>query len=312
MYQIASWNVRGLNDSSKHVEVRKLIFDNKISCIALIENKLNLDNLGHVCNSIWPKWKYTYNGSNVSRCRILIGWNPDVWDLHVLDNSNQFIHAKLVSIANDVSCFATFVYGSNYIHERNKLWADIVKIASRFQHEPWVVLGDFNAIRFSHEKEGGTRKWPRHMNDFNKCVLDSSLEDLKYTGMFFTWQNNNGDYLIRRKLDRVLVNDRWLISLPNSEARFLSHCVSDHTPMLASLGIHFDGGPKPFKFFNHWIDFPEFKSTVSKAWNLKFNGHKMFILSCKFKAVKDALKMLSSRKKMEVGSDVRETREKVA
>ena len=88
----------------------------------------------------------------------MIGWNPDVWDLTVLDICHQFIHTRIVSFANDVSYVATFVYGSNYVSARRTLWGDILSIASRFQHEAWVVLGDFNAIRFSHEKDGGSQK----------------------------------------------------------------------------------------------------------------------------------------------------------
>ena len=293
MYQIACWNVRGLNDPSKHVEVRNLIFDNKISCFGLIENKLSLDNIDNVCKSIWPKWKYAHNSSGNSRSRILIGWNPEVWDLKVFDCSNQLIHVNLVSHANDVSCYATFVYGSNYVQVRRSLWTDILRLASQLSNEAWVVLGDFNAIRYSHEKDGGTRKWPTHMNDLNDCVRDSMLEDLKYKGLFYTWQNNNGNHLIRRKLDRVLVNDQWLHFLPNSEASFLSHCVSDHTSMLVSLGIHYAGGPKPFKFFNFWRDFPEFKQIVLEAWKLPVRGHKMYVLQRKLQAVKGALKDLS-------------------
>ena len=63
MYQLACWNVRGLNDPSKHVEVRNLTFDNKISCIGLIENKLSLDNIENICKSIWSNWNYMHNGS---------------------------------------------------------------------------------------------------------------------------------------------------------------------------------------------------------------------------------------------------------
>ena len=235
MYQLACWNVRGLNDPSKHVEVRNLIFDNKISCIGLIENKHSLDNIENICKSIWPNWNYVHNGSRDSRSRVLVGWNPNIWDLNVINSSSQFIHVKLVSHDKEVSYNATFVYGSNHIHVRRNLWADILKLASCIQHEPWVVLGDFNAIRYSHEKDGGSRKWPNHMNELNSCICGCMLEDLKYRGLFYTWQNNNGDYLIRRKLDRVLVNDQWIQNLPNSEAWFLSHCILYHSPMVVSL-----------------------------------------------------------------------------
>lgn len=103
-----------------------------------------------------------------------------------------------MSFANDVSYVATFVYGSNYVSARRTLWGDILSIASRFQHEAWVVLGDFNAIRFSHEKDGGSRKWPSHMNELDGCVVGSLLEDVAI-GM----RNQMGSDLIeaRAKVD---------------------------------------------------------------------------------------------------------------
>ena len=165
----------------------------------------------------------------------------------VIASDSQYIHSKVVAHMSSVSYLATFLYGSNYVRVRKDLWKNFQNIASGSHSEPWIVLGDFNAIRTSQDKDGGTKKWPGYMNDLNDCILDCMLDDLRYKGLFYTWQNNNGDYLIRRKLDRVLVNDQWLMHLPNSEANFLSHCVSDHCLMLVFLGLQFAGGPKPFK-----------------------------------------------------------------
>ncbi|CAM8963137.1 unnamed protein product [Rhodiola kirilowii] len=40
MYKIACWNIRGLNHPSKKSKVKELIRREKISCIALLEVKL--------------------------------------------------------------------------------------------------------------------------------------------------------------------------------------------------------------------------------------------------------------------------------
>lgn len=74
--------------------------------------------------------------------------------------------------------FASFVYCNCYI-DRQKLWHDIQ------QHHctsPWVVLGDFNAIRFSCEKVGGAASWPPYVNEFSDFINQLELEDLRYLG----------------------------------------------------------------------------------------------------------------------------------
>jgi endonuclease/exonuclease/phosphatase family metal-dependent hydrolase len=38
-----------------------------------------------------------------------------------------------------------------------------------------------------------------------------------------------------RKLDRVLVNEKWNLNFPLSEARFLPSGMSDHSPMVVKV-----------------------------------------------------------------------------
>lgn len=38
-----------------------------------------------------------------------------------------------------------------------------------------------------------------------------------------------------RKIDRVLVNNYWTTTLPNSELHFQSECLYDHYPALVSI-----------------------------------------------------------------------------
>lgn len=93
-------------------------------------------------------------------------------------------------------------------------------------------------------------------------------------------------------MDRVFTNDVWLLQYNNSEARFLSHCISDYAPMITNLGFNVLRGPKPFKFFNHWGKLEEFLPIVKKAWNTELSGTKMFVVVQKLKQVKLALKSL--------------------
>lgn len=35
---------------------------------------------------------------------------------------------------------------------------------------PWEMMGDFNAVRFLHERVGDSDNWPSWMNDLDQCL----------------------------------------------------------------------------------------------------------------------------------------------
>lgn len=47
----------------------------------------------------------------------------------------------------------TWVYGPNDFHDRQKVWQKLKDLGKGFK-TPWAVLGDFNEISSSKEKEG--------------------------------------------------------------------------------------------------------------------------------------------------------------
>lgn len=111
---------------------------------------------------------------------------------------------------------------------------------------PWIVLGDFNYIRFSYEKIGGDALDMDSIGEFNTC-LHVELKDMKWWGQKFTWWNKQeGNQKIECKLDRVLGNNKWNLMFPWSDANFLLPRVSDHSPSVVDTGEKKDMRPKPF------------------------------------------------------------------
>jgi len=49
----------------------------------------------------------------------------------------------------------TVVYGADIHHYRRLLWSDLKAIAVSHSHILWIVMGDFNTVRFTQEKLGG-------------------------------------------------------------------------------------------------------------------------------------------------------------
>ncbi|KAG2292653.1 hypothetical protein Bca52824_039322 [Brassica carinata] len=124
---------------------------------------------------------------------------------------------------------------------------------------------------------------------------DLEVRDLRYHGPIFTWSNKQPSSPISKKLDRILVNESWILSYPASLAHYLAPDFSDHSPGLVNLNCSLPiAGTKPFKFFNYLTGHPEFLSSVTSGWSLSVpTGWSLSSLSKKQKALKQVLKALN-------------------
>ena len=160
-------------------------------------------------------------------------------------------------------------------------------------------MGDFNTTRFSSEKFGGNMLNDTTMNDFHECLFSLELADVPFLGPLYTWMNRQaGDNFIARKLDRCLQNECSLDMFPNAFTEVLPPGLSDHCPLVISLKVNPDPGPRklfPFKFFNFWADHPDFIGLVKEAWCYEVYGTPMFRLTRKLKRVKAILKAFNFR-----------------
>lgn len=126
---------------------------------------------------------------------------------------------------------------------------------------PWAVLGDFNQIlRISH-----------HSNHLSALVDTSGIEEINITlqeaelfeaqakGVPYTWRNNQDDNPISTKIDHALINQQW-------SDYFLDPSQSAHAPCLFRLPSFNRRVTKPFKYFHHVADHPQFTELVSEGW----------------------------------------------
>lgn len=54
---------------------------------------------------------------------------------------------------------------------------------------PSMIAGDFHAIRNHNERVGGSSDWPIWMDDFEACISQAEIEDLRFEGQLYTWSN---------------------------------------------------------------------------------------------------------------------------
>ncbi|GFS35151.1 hypothetical protein Acr_00g0038130 [Actinidia rufa] len=119
-----------------------------------------------------------------------------------------------------------------------------------------IDLGDFNVVLKGEEKANGLPITQYEVKDFQECCYETGVEDLRFTGLFYTWTNNS----VWSKLDRAMVNHRWL---------------REGFPAMANFGL-------PGKFSDH-----------SPSWDMQLEGTAMFRLCKKLKGLKDPLRKLN-------------------
>ncbi|MCI20776.1 cysteine-rich receptor-like protein kinase, partial [Trifolium medium] len=122
----------------------------------------------------------------------------------------------------------------------------------------------------------------RHFVDLMEVV------DVPVAGKKFTWFSSDGQRMSR--LDRFLLSEGFIVKGGITRQWIGDRDISDHCPIWL-LCNNLNWGPKPFKFFNCWLEHPNFKNFVENSWeNMDIRGKKAFVVKEKFKRLKEALK----------------------
>jgi hypothetical protein len=133
----------------------------------------------------------------------------------------------IVQESDDKIWRLTGIYGEPRWEDKYKTWDRVRDLHAR-SNLPWVLIGDFNEILYSNEKEGGNARPQNYMQAFRDVLTDCNLEDLGYSGDIFIWRRGR----IRERLDRALVNSAWRAMHSGAALTHLDWMRSDHRPIL--------------------------------------------------------------------------------
>ena len=243
-----------------------------------------------------PTWNFQSNHQSDEDGRIILLWKHPI-KLRVLHQSSQSI-TSIIELPNSEPLYYSAVYASNLSADRSDLWAELMYLHDTYdlQHNRWVVGGDFNQIIMPTEHSShSVDAQDTQMYQFQDCLLQNGLFDLRYNGPGHTWTNNRQDMPIAKKLDRLLVNCNTISAYPHAVATFLPPSISDHAPCLLDLAVQLPkAGTQPFKFQNYLTKHPEFTSVVLDAWSRAgSNCWTLTQLCWKLKLIKTDLKILN-------------------
>ncbi|KAL0333138.1 UNVERIFIED_CONTAM: hypothetical protein Scaly_2215300 [Sesamum calycinum] len=201
----AVWNVRGLNRRDHQVAVKNLVAESRLHFIGLLETRGTLPNATRVQSNLLPRWNWFTDYNNPGN-RIWLVWDDEFLGIDIVDIGVQFIHCRILIRSLHAYVLVTIAYGDNEIGARRELWQALSIIAG----DIWLA-----------------------MNEFNDCILQAGLIALPMKGVRFSWHNCSTDgRSLWKRLDRMLVNDKWMERWPDAHYECLTPRTSDHSPLL--------------------------------------------------------------------------------
>ncbi|KAL0290483.1 UNVERIFIED_CONTAM: Retrovirus-related Pol polyprotein from type-2 retrotransposable element R2DM [Sesamum radiatum] len=173
---------------------------------------------------------------------------------------------------------------------------ELTRISTVVTDSPWLVGGDFNTVLDSSEVCGLSGDIRGAADEFRGCLQDTGLIHLPMHGERFTWHNCSRDARsLWKRLDRLLVNDRWLENWPDTTYVSLSARTSDHSPLVLR-GDDSNRVAGMFRFDNYLARSTEFIPAVQRVWRHHIMGSAMYAVTRKLKALKPIFRAQRQRK----------------
>ena len=167
--KLISWNVRGLNEVDKRLQIRNLLRSWKADIVCLQESKLEWIIRG-IVPRIWscPYVDWLFLGSDGASGGILLMWDSQVVEKVGEAVGHFSVSCKFKNVGDQFEWAFTGVYGPNLNSRHRLMWEELTGLISWWDL-PWCLGGDFNIIRFPSERLGAA-SFSRAMYGFSDFV----------------------------------------------------------------------------------------------------------------------------------------------
>lgn len=189
------------------MELKKLCSEKSIEIFGALDIKTKPDSFNDAVERIGNEWNVIRNQDCSSRDSIWLGWITGKWSGNILRVHEQYIHAQITYIGG-YTFDLTVVYGENSPVKRRALWAGINEIRPSSNTNDWLLVGDFNEIRHSAEREGRGTFDRMGADDFEAAI--AGFTELEAVEGNFTWSNGVSPLHTRSRLDRALGSAGWI------------------------------------------------------------------------------------------------------
>ena len=144
-------------------------------------------------------------------------WDESIY-VQLLSLGKRHIDILIRESPTDQMWRATFVYGEPRVENRKHMW-DLLRRLPAVRPEPWMLIGDFNEAMWQYEHFTETPRPERQMMDFREALSHCHLHDLGFSGIPWTYNNNQpGRRNVRVRLDRSVADMDWINLFPDASS----------------------------------------------------------------------------------------------
>lgn len=255
-YNIATINIRGLNDLNKCQIANLYIEDNLLDIIFIQETHINNNNKLKNIKNIFKNYNVHYaHGENNSRGVFVLFKNNINYSIlnENFDFDGRFLHLK-ISI-NNIILNLVNIYAPNHSDYQLDFIEKIYNLLTTI-HEDLIIGGDFNAISsIKHDTCNEKRKYLKNyekewLNLFKLVQLkeanESYLKQKHFNNKFITWSNNKA----ASRIDRLYFIANKNINLKYKDTKIFPQ--SDHRIVICEININKNVDKEKYKN-KRWI-----------------------------------------------------------
>lgn len=241
--------------------------------------------------------------------KIWVLWNND-YNCNVIYSDEQQVTYEFQYVGWPIKFKISFIYAKCRDYLRRSLWDRLLYFS--FDEVSWCTIRDFNVITTPEEKKGGIMYNMNNCFDFISIIKTCRLTDLRFNGQTYTWcYQRAAEARVWKRLDREMVNNKWLEVMPQTTIDHLPAISSDHTPLLMEMTLKQEIPIKYFKFLHCWTDNSKFLDIVRSCWNREATSNPIEKLHLKMKRLTSTLSSQSKRNYGDISATVKEFEEKV-
>ncbi|KAL2230732.1 UNVERIFIED_CONTAM: hypothetical protein Sindi_1667600 [Sesamum indicum] len=157
------------SDPYHQLAVKDIVAEFRLQFLGLLETRVRINNAAQIQSFLLPQWKW-YVDYGSSGNRVWITWNDSFIDIAVVECGTQFIYCLVTIRAIHESIAVTVAYGATEVVDRRELWNALENLAIQCADIPWMIGGDFNAVRDLSEVCGTSGDIRTAMEDFNAAI----------------------------------------------------------------------------------------------------------------------------------------------
>ncbi|KAL8488622.1 hypothetical protein ACS0TY_024783 [Phlomoides rotata] len=192
--KVMSYNVRGLGQRMKRMDVKQKIIQNRIEFCCIQESKIE-EMEEKIGNDLWYNKEYDWVWREAEGRS---GGIISIWNRKVFTKSSAW-HMRGMLVVNGIwledgeQVMIINVYAPCAPAEKEKLWDAITIVLQQNEDVRTCVVGDFNAIREEHERVGRRGEIDRReIRNFTEFISSNNLIELHLKGRKFTCGSDMG------------------------------------------------------------------------------------------------------------------------